>query len=248
MEHSKECPQCRRISPAIASRCDCGFRFAEATSPSQPPALVFAPSSAPAQQSRWEKAWWPRIDDEASARKAARQGMWLALLQAGVTSLFATMGIAGFSFENYTDVLFLLVLTWGFHRMSRAAAVLAILYYVVSQVVIYSERPGGMHPNVVVLAFFLLAYLNGLRGTVFYHNLRGSRPVWKRVLGALGVSIVLCSALFAWAMWSHVFDLPDDPTRDTIHGAVFFFAALLPWPLVPLLFGSFVHGPIADGR
>jgi hypothetical protein len=45
----------------------------------------------------------------------------MAILQAGVTGLSATLKWSGFSTDHYWDVGLALVLAWGFHRMSRVA-------------------------------------------------------------------------------------------------------------------------------
>jgi hypothetical protein len=237
VEGPKECPRCRKISPLVASTCDCRFRFSGA-SPGEPATTAAAPLPSP-PQSRWAKAWWPRIEDEQSARHAARQGMWVAILQAGITATFATLRWLGFSTDAYADVGLLLILAWGFHRMSRVAATLAIAYYIFSRFVVFAEHPGA-RINIILIAICLLAYVNGLRGTLFYHRLMGSRVVWARTIAAATASAVLCVSLFLWAGLAGYFDLPDDPTRDLAFGIAIFGTMLLPWLAMPHLFGRFV--------
>ena len=131
-----------------------------------------------------------------------------------------------------------LLLAWGFGKMSRATAVLAIFYYAIPQVMVYAD--GHTRPNFVIMAIFLLAYVNGFRGALFYHRLIGSRARWVRIFGAGAASVILVVSVYAVAIIAGYYNLPEDPTRDLVLGMSLFGAILLPWLVVPHLFGAFV--------
>lgn len=89
-----------------------------------------------------------------------------------VVTLVAMSGnpMLGFSAANLIDVGLIVALTFGIWRRSRTCAVLMLVYFAISKILLlrHSVNPVGI---VIALVFGWL-YVQGVRGTFEYHRLR----------------------------------------------------------------------------
>jgi hypothetical protein len=126
------------------------------------------------KQARWWNLW-PKISDAESARRAAMRGCWAAVISAVVTALVVAAGLYGLEtvqgVDAYAlvDVALLVLLAWGIRKMFRTAAVIALVYFVGSKVLLYSANGVG---NPIVFIVFCLLYINGVRGTYAYRQFK----------------------------------------------------------------------------
>jgi len=111
---------------------------------------------------------WPEIRDSASARQAARQSMWAAFACSGLTALTAFLANNGVTLAGDGPQLAVLraalfgMLAIGIHRLSRSAAVLALLIFLI-------ERTQNSGP-IALTVILLVCFVNGVRGTVAFHR------------------------------------------------------------------------------
>lgn len=121
--------------------------------------------------------WWPTLHNKAAARFAAMQGYWAALIGATVTAFFAVLSWYGFTpirgFDIYAlfDAMLLCILAWGIEKMSRTAAVIALVYFIVSKLLMFAAN-GLMGISLLIAVVFGLLYVNGMRGTFGYWKLK----------------------------------------------------------------------------
>jgi hypothetical protein len=116
---------------------------------------------------------WPAVEDENAAIRAARQGFYAAVCCSVVTAIFAVMGgfgipIMGFNLWCLTDAGLMAGLAFGIRRMSRAAAVIALLYYVACRIDLWAQY-GFQSP--IIAGFFVLMFVSAIRGTFAYRRL-----------------------------------------------------------------------------
>jgi hypothetical protein len=120
--------------------------------------------------------YWPAILDEETARKVARQAFWVAVAVAGLTVLFATLAafgipmIAGVDAWAFLDAALFSVIAFGIWKMSRLAALAGLVLFVL-------ERYWGFQGDVgfgylLVTIVFTLAFVNGVRATFKYHQVK----------------------------------------------------------------------------
>ena len=160
-----------------------------------------APSQGATAEAKRYNWFWPRIDDERSAWRATRDGMWLAFLIAGVTGVFASSGILGFAPTAFVDAVTAMFLGIGLYRQSRVAAIGSILFYLLNLTYKAYTHPGHFG-NVVLAIVFTLGFVNALRGSVFHHRSIGSKVNWKHVLALSGLAVVLtviATGVFVWS-------------------------------------------------
>lgn len=128
-------------------------------------------------------SFWPAVGDEQAAVLAARQGFHAAMYCSIVTAVFAVLGgfgfqIMDFNLWNLTDAVLIALLAFGIRRMSRTAALIALLYYVAGRIDLWTEY-GPQNP--VIAGIFVLMFLSAVRGTFAYHRLKrrpeGLNPV-----------------------------------------------------------------------
>jgi hypothetical protein len=117
---------------------------------------------------------WPTVGDEQAAVLAARQGFHAAVYCSIVTAIFAVLGgfgfkILDFDLWNLTDAALMALLAFGIRRMSRTAALIALLYYVAGRIDLWAEY-GSQNP--VIAGIFVLMFLSAVRGTFAYHSLK----------------------------------------------------------------------------
>ena len=114
------------------------------------------------------------MGDEQAAVLAARQGFHAAVYCSVVTAIFAVLGgfgfqILDFNLWNLTDAGLMALLAFGIRRMSRIAALIALLYYVAGRIDLWTEY-GPQNP--VIAGIFVLMFLSAVRGTFAYHRLK----------------------------------------------------------------------------
>ena len=118
--------------------------------------------------------FWPTITDKASAESAANQGLWAAAWCAGVTSLLATLSLAGITVLNgidassYVDALLFALIAWRIHHRSRVAAVAGLALYVFERVYAWVN---GIPQGSVMVVVLTLMFIHSIRGTYAYHRL-----------------------------------------------------------------------------
>ncbi len=165
---------------------------------------------------------WPTITDLESAKGAARQGFWAAIIAAVVTAVVVVLVQAGFqvfdvSIEALVDAALFAIVAWGIHKMSRTAAVGGLVLNIWSWSI---QGPGGL----VWAAIFTLMYINGIRGTFQYHKMMNSRLNVRNVFILNGLGLLYSF----WVFWmtSRVLGIAADigvdvkAINDTLLGIV----------------------------
>jgi len=100
---------------------------------------------------------------------------WIAgCVSGGVTLTGALLALAGdnylgFSAWDLLDVVLICGLVYGIYRKSRICAVLMLLYFIVSKIVIIRET--GSPAGLALALVFIYYYIQGVIGTFRYHNL-----------------------------------------------------------------------------
>lgn len=82
------------------------------------------------------------------------------------------------------DYIVLGLLAFGVYKKSRTAAVIAILYYVISKVLMFVDNAGALQHNVgpaVTSVFFLVIYIRGVIATYKYHKLKQLPVIEKSI-------------------------------------------------------------------
>lgn len=107
--------------------------------------------------------------------KKIKYGWVAALFSAGVTlvvTIIAMTGteILGFSAWELIDVALILGLAFGIYKKSRTCAVLMLIYFIISKILIMVEtgKPIGI-PMALVFGYF---FWQGVSGTFAYHKLK----------------------------------------------------------------------------
>jgi hypothetical protein len=128
---------------------------------------------------------WPAVGDEQAAVLAARQGFHAAVYCSIVTAIFAVLGGFGFQIMDFNlwcliDAGLMAGLAFGIRRMSRVAAVIALLYYVACRIDLWIEY-GFQSP--IIAALFILMFLSAVRGTFAHHRFKAETRRAARSLG-----------------------------------------------------------------
>ncbi|HME08083.1 MAG TPA: hypothetical protein VKG25_13590 [Bryobacteraceae bacterium] len=110
---------------------------------------------------------WPEIRDAGSARMAARLAMWAAFCSSGITALTAFLAHNGVIVGDGPQMAVLRAILFGMlaigiHRLSRSAAVLALLLFLI-------ERTQNSGP-IALTIILLVCFANGVRGTMAFHR------------------------------------------------------------------------------
>ena len=120
------------------------------------------------------KSSWihPAITDEATAKKAARQGVWACGIIAGATLILYFLTYADFNpfnLDEYAliDISLFTLIGWGIYRMSRVAAISGLLLYALEQVVTWMEF--GFKPSVHIV-LISMAFANSIRATFAFQR------------------------------------------------------------------------------
>ncbi len=97
------------------------------------------------------------------------RGAWLACLVSAAQTLFA--GIAALSeMEGLVGAALILGMAYGISRKSRVCAVLMLVYFAVSRVLVYLAD--GPSIGMVLSAILLVLYVQGVAGTFEWHQAR----------------------------------------------------------------------------
>lgn len=164
-ENSIVCPRCGSTWHKTTLRCNCGYEFLPRHSPEVP------------QDSRLRRLFWPSIYDSDSARRAGMNGAQASFIVAGVTTLFALLSMVGVIsvVEPWAIVDAVIVASLGLmiRRMSRAAAVAALLMFLIER--LFAGIEHGLKAEIGVVAIVVaFSFVSGVRGTVAWHDFRRS--------------------------------------------------------------------------
>jgi serine/threonine-protein kinase len=112
--------------------------------------------------------------DQEQAEKAIKTA-WSAGIISGVLTLIVTIvamsghSFMGFSAWNLLDVVVIAGLTFGIYRKSRTCAVLMLVYFIGSKLLIWSETKSAAGlPMALIFSWF---FYQGMRGTFAWHGL-----------------------------------------------------------------------------
>ena len=135
---------------------------------------AYTPATAgPAKARSWSGNAWA-IYDEQSARKIARQAMWAAFFVAivtGAASFLAGSGVPlvkGVGPTAWLDAVVFAALGTGIGKMSRIAAIGALLLYIVERIAMAPAV--GLSP--VMMIAMVSCFAQGVRGTWAFHKFR----------------------------------------------------------------------------
>jgi hypothetical protein len=126
------------------------------------------------KEGRFSRVWWPTIETVQDAEKAAKNGAWYALVVGVVTGGAATYSLAtgnsllGINAWGYIDASAFLLLSFFMFRLSRVAAVLALLLYAAERAV--QAANGLAQSQAIVTVIFGLFFVNAVRGTFAYRR------------------------------------------------------------------------------
>lgn len=104
--------------------------------------------------------------------KQIRDGWIAGLITIGVTLALTLIyasgaGIAHIDSWNWIDIILLSALTYGIYRKSRASAVLMLVYYLGSKIVLWTAESAFIGvPLALVFAYF---FWRSVQGTFAYH-------------------------------------------------------------------------------
>jgi hypothetical protein len=125
-----------------------------------------------------EHILWPKLDDARAAKKAARQGAYYAFFVVGLYAISVIRHLTRptenlFKFDGSAYVIesaVLLVIGFFIFRLSRAAAVIGLIFYLSG--LAFSLSVG--HFRVIAFSFWILwavFFVNSVRGTFAYRRL-----------------------------------------------------------------------------
>jgi hypothetical protein len=116
----------------------------------------------------------PTIHDLTSAQKAGRQGATMCLLIAGM-AILGSISSEGITQPVGLIVVLLLYATLAvmIYKMSRAAAVLAMLIYCVNCLIAVWQQ--GISAGIFVWVLIFFGFVNSVQGTFAYHRFREQR-------------------------------------------------------------------------
>ncbi|MYN02925.1 hypothetical protein GTP41_12520 [Pseudoduganella sp. DS3] len=114
----------------------------------------------------------PEVPPE--VQKKIKQAWIAGAISGSMTLLFTLLAIsgtkaAGFNAWNFIDVVLIFGLAFGIYKKSRACAVLMLVYFVVSKILIAIET--GSVSGTVLAIIFIYYYAQGIAGTFAYHKL-----------------------------------------------------------------------------
>ncbi len=148
--------------PPYATPSDPQFAYASAPAP-----------AAPSKARSWSGDGWS-IHDQQSARKAARPAMWAAFYVAIVTGVLAFLAGCGLQmFQGvgpmaWVDAVIFAGLGIGIGKMSRVAAIGALLLYIAERIAM--ARSVGL--NQAMMIAMVACFAQGIRGTWAFHKFR----------------------------------------------------------------------------
>ena len=121
----------------------------------------------------WVQSWYPKVYDIETAKDAASVGAYCAFFVAAITVALIVFSIsdpAGLVDASLFAIFGLLI-----RRMSRVAAILALLLFILAQA--YKIETRGLAATVLSLSGLvgvacLLGFTSGVRGTIAYHRFK----------------------------------------------------------------------------
>lgn len=121
------------------------------------------------KRDKWKQSYWPVFYDEKVVSNTIKGAMWLSLFQAVVLLFLAFMQDYPYGF---VDVGVYSALAAGFYKKSKISAFVAPAYYGLNILVSLATafEPGGKMPNIVLVAIFMLAYINAARATLHFYR------------------------------------------------------------------------------
>lgn len=118
---------------------------------------------------------YPQIEDEASAKRVAKFGASIALVIAAISLAMIGLNIFEKGTDNSIDIFSalignvapMLIIAFFINKMSRVAAVIAILITAAEMYIKFTEQG-----TVGLTPFFILAFYNSARATFKYKNIK----------------------------------------------------------------------------
>jgi hypothetical protein len=134
-------------------------------------------ADAPTSENKWKRAHWPSVATREGAKFASRQAFAAAVLCTGLDCIFAALGALKvdlgpelrFDFWALGDASVFGIIAWGLWRHSRIAAWAGLLMYVLDRLYAFST---AARANLVVAIILILAFVNGVRGTMALHRFK----------------------------------------------------------------------------
>ena len=120
---------------------------------------------------------WPKIDDIEMSRRAAQQGLISAFFVAIFVALIPDFSNSFYrvfpsEYLNWIGMALWLGLAAGIHYMSRVAAVVAFVLFVLERLL--SLQDGERAFGLLLALAFAMFFLTTVRATVRYHELGGA--------------------------------------------------------------------------
>ena len=116
---------------------------------------------------------WPTITDAASAKEACRAGSGAAIFVAAVTAIVATASmishttVMGIDSGAFVDAAIFALLAWRIRRLSRVAAVFALVMYTGERIYMWASV-GPSNPIVPIV--ITMALVSSVRGAFAFHR------------------------------------------------------------------------------
>lgn len=116
---------------------------------------------------RESRGLWPSFYTTGGATKVARQAVYFAMLLIAATTFIAIVSQTPLLF---VDVAVIALLAFGIWKMSKVAAMIALIYYAGSSILVLAS--GDFRLSTVFIRLIgILIFVNGLRATFAYHDL-----------------------------------------------------------------------------
>jgi hypothetical protein len=123
------------------------------------------------------------ISDRASCERAIKNGGIAAMISAGITGVFAVIGLFTSSSNKrlaymldpwlLVDAGFIVVLGIFIFKKSRIASTLMVLYFITSKIIVWHDIGVA---NLAVAAIFFLAYFTAMRATFIWRSTYKNAP------------------------------------------------------------------------
>ena len=120
---------------------------------------------------------FPGITDLKSAQKVGRQGSIACVLMI-LSAIFtdpAMMATGSLSQSIIVGISIYAVLMIVIYKMSRVGAIVALLFFSLSIIMLLVNGSLGNPIGLITLGLFLCCLINGVRGTFAYHRIRSER-------------------------------------------------------------------------
>ena len=126
--------------------------------------------------SRFREFLWPKIDDIEMAKRAAQQGLLASFFVAMFVALIPDFSKSFYQvlpsdYLNWIGMVLWLGLAAGIYYMSRLAAVVAFILFVLERLL--SLQDGERAFGLLLALLFAMFFLTTIRATLRYHELGG---------------------------------------------------------------------------